>query len=657
MSPTIAPSEEATATLDTLPPELLAQIARATAWMHLRRDGTLALPPFALVCKAALAAARTGIASLRCANIRLVQADSGAKQQNWSKVLCRGSQAVLDVHGCDLPGAALTAWANEANVERRGLAMHKCHSIGSLAIAPALMHTPKLLALVCTSQRLGVAAMEAVSRLTDLRVLCLAESAIEGRSLHSCLACLGELRCCLLGGARILHASRPADGSSAIAAAIDSYEAAATATPDDATNADGAVAGCASCGPQLSVIETTFLPNAEIAALAAAAPAAALVDCCSPAPALAIGLARLRSALQDDGGAACEGLGCVAATALSAVLSARCDGFHETPLHHAAIEGDVEAVALLLEHGAPPDLKDAKGCAHVPVESHPRILRDSPPSESRGLRVRRFTPLARALFWGHAPVVHLLLDSGRCDIDVCNHAAESPTYLAALRGHAECLQLMLKADTTRASMPEASPEGGGERPPSSRAYHDGYTPLHAAVIARSADCIRMLLSHGFDPSAQVPAALPPIPHDRTRPSPSAAQSPLPVMSSHGRSPHVDYFAAQNRYGQSSLHIAARLGASPEIVQMLLASCCDVTLRDERGLTAAQVARTKGGCPVMISLLEAGGGSNRGPKETARAPGQGSSRGRARRRYRGRGRGGAGIAAGGTAAHTNPTELS
>ena len=289
----------------------------------------------------------------------------------------------------------------------------------------------------------------------------------------------------------------------------------------------------------------------------------------------------------------CEGAGCIAETALSAALSARCHGFNETPMHRAAIEGDAPTAALLLEHGAAPNLKDAKGS----------------------------TPLLRAVFWGRAAVVDLLINSGRCDLEAANHAAETPAYLAALRGHSECLRLLLAADTrvtaftphshladTRATAEakakaaaEAEAAGGtaaggtaaGEtagpkargsvagavagagaascdvcpRPgampsacaASRRVYHDGYTPLHAAVISRSLECVRLLLAMGFDPSAQ------------------------------------------NKYQQSALHIAARLGAPAELVKVLLAHGCDVGLRDERGQTAHAVAKTKGFEHLLVLL--------------------------------------------------------
>ena len=122
-----------------------------------------------------------------------------------------------------------------------------------------------------------------------------------------------------------------------------------------------------------------------------------------------------------------------------------------------------------------------------------------------------------------------------------------------LRGHVDCLELLL-------TMP---------RPSSLRdvSFHDGYTPLHAAVIARSIECVRLLLGHGFNPSAQ------------------------------------------NKFLQTALHIAASLEvragctAPVKAAEMLLAAGCDASLKDERGHDAAHVAKRKGQ-EHIVSLIAA-----------------------------------------------------
>ena len=81
--------------------------------------------------------------------------------------------------------------------------------------------------------------------------------------------------------------------------------------------------------------------------------------------------------------------------------------------------------------------------------------------------------------------------------------------VAASRGSADCLRLLLAADATATAAASHEPLSG----PCSvaiRSYHDGYTPLHAAVISRSLPCLELLLAarnaHDhrrlFEPSTQ-----------------------------------------------------------------------------------------------------------------------------------------------------------
>eukprot|EP00967_Tisochrysis_lutea_P152684 scaffold299708_cov32-Tisochrysis_lutea.AAC.5 len=63
-----------------------------------------------------------------------------------------------------------------------------------------------------------------------------------------------------------------------------------------------------------------------------------------------------------------------------------------------------------------------------------------------------------------------------------NHAMETPIYLCALRGHALCCALLLDA--------------GGDELFLNATYHDGWTPIHAAIISRSTPLLAMLLERG-----------------------------------------------------------------------------------------------------------------------------------------------------------------
>ena len=518
-------------TLLALPQELLALVLRSYAGsvFNMRPDGTVALPPLAVLCHAARSALLTHPElALRCAHIKRAAHTPKGLQKNvadtWEAQLgvFRPPTAplrptVLDLHTTDVHAPALCAALDAAASSGqpiRALSLRKCHSVAAAALASVFLHAPRLQALVCTAHVLVDEALHALGGLRELRLLCVAECTVNSDAFLSCLARLRSLRVLMLGGARLVRPALNASGEGIL-----------SLNPTLSTHErllDGAAAAAPSplieCGPHLALVEHTFLTAEDKNMLARVAPLAHTLDLCAPAATLKAGVARLKAILAGSALIACEGAGCIVDAALAATLSARCEGFHETALHHAAIEGDANAAQLLLQHGAMPDVKDAKGN----------------------------TPLARATFWGRTSVCRLLMSKG-ADPHRRNHAAESPVYLAALRGHPDCLSLVLAAD--------AAANGGGESGLGScaaREYHDGYTPLHAAVISRSVPCMHLLIRAGFNASAQ------------------------------------------NKYGQSPLHIAASLGGMPvEGIELLVNAGCSLNLRDERGQTAERVARQRG----------------------------------------------------------------
>ena len=134
-----------------------------------------------------------------------------------------------------------------------------------------------------------------------------------------------------------------------------------------------------------------------------------------------------------------------------------------------------------------------------------------------------------------------------------NHALERPLYIAALRGHPRCVELLLQQ------------QGGGSILEDVE-YCDGYSPLHAACINKNITIIDALLAAGFSPDSP------------------------------------------NKYGQTPLHLAAsgscRLDHQLAAVDRLLLAGAYETLADERGLTPALVAKAHGRDEVFEVLKAA-----------------------------------------------------
>ena len=116
------------------------------------------------------------------------------------------------------------------------------------------------------------------------------------------------------------------------------------------------------------------------------------------------------------------------------------------------------------------------------------------------------------------------------------------------------------------------------------ADHDGYTPLHAAVIGRAPECAALLVEHGFDCNAtnrylQV----------RVRRLCTSPQAPYLPHISPISPPHLPHISPVSPL-QTPLHLAARLG-SYDAAQLLLGYGADPLRRDERNQQARHAAHT------------------------------------------------------------------
>ena len=154
------------------------------------------------------------------------------------------------------------------------------------------------------------------------------------------------------------------------------------------------------------------------------------------------------------------------------------------------------------------------------------------------------TPLLVAAESGCLELCKLLL-AGGADCLAFNTSEESPLYIAALKGEHAIVRLLL-AHCTAHGVPWQD----------SRLYGDGWTPLMAAVLHGSVAVVETLLDAADDPAA--------------------------------------FAGAQNRYGQTALHIAARGTKKDDsgeaILRKLLEAGADPGVKDAYGLTAARVAQ-------------------------------------------------------------------
>ncbi|MBL7143052.1 MAG: ankyrin repeat domain-containing protein, partial [Phycisphaerae bacterium] len=127
-----------------------------------------------------------------------------------------------------------------------------------------------------------------------------------------------------------------------------------------------------------------------------------------------------------------------------------------TPLHRAAMDGDIEQVAKLISGGFYVNLQNMVGNA----------------------------PLHLAAQNGHKDIVEFLL-AGDADVNIKNMSGRTPLHYAAQQGHMEVSELLI----TKGALVDARNKSGG-------------TPLHYAANAGHGDMVELLLGHGADINAQ-----------------------------------------------------------------------------------------------------------------------------------------------------------
>ena len=157
-------------------------------------------------------------------------------------------------------------------------------------------------------------------------------------------------------------------------------------------------------------------------------------------------------------------------------------------IHHAAWNGDVAIVRLLLEAGADKDaawqnetalhLASRKG--HLDIA---RVLLEAGADQDAAMQDGH-TALHSASRKGHLDIVRLLLDPG-VDKDAARQNGETALHLASRKGHLDVVRLLLEAGANKDA-----------------ARQNGATALHGASDQGHLDIVRVLLEAGADKDAR-----------------------------------------------------------------------------------------------------------------------------------------------------------
>jgi ankyrin repeat protein len=254
-----------------------------------------------------------------------------------------------------------------------------------------------------------------------------------------------------------------------------------------------------------------------------------------------------------------------------------------TPLHFAAINGNIEIVELLLNRGATVNAKHCFGITplHNAVESKKMKIIDL--LVSQGADVNAYdsngtTPMHLALENCSKEIINILL-SRVANVNAKEKYGRTYIHIAAERGYSQIVNHLLKQG---AYVNNASQEG--------------YTPLCLAVQKGHEEVVKLLLEHGAKVDVQDKVGKTVLHSSVERGHANVVKLLLQCGA------NVD---AQDKFGESVLHSAVVRGYSV-IIEHLLKHCPDVSNKSNRSaLNCAVHGRRELYGEIVENLLQYG----------------------------------------------------
>ena len=259
------------------------------------------------------------------------------------------------------------------------------------------------------------------------------------------------------------------------------------------------------------------------------------------------------------------------------------DGDGDTPLHHAALEGNVELIHYFIDKGAKLELQDA----HLKTPLHLAAMNDRAEASAALLKrgavletrddYRRTALILCARERGQAATGRVLIAAG-ADVNAVDRFGSTALELAAWRGKADFVDLLLEKG---ARVPESGRQWQGML---SQAASNGLANLFRRLTDKSQDLETVDASGEW--LLQAAAA-------------GGSAEIVGLLLDRGFN-----LGKADRFGWTSLHYAARDGRA-EVIQILFKKGASLDARTIMGQTAYNIAQERGMQAAAALLAEKG----------------------------------------------------
>src|SRR6266403_891490 len=297
------------------------------------------------------------------------------------------------------------------------------------------------------------------------------------------------------------------------------------------------------------------------------------------------------------------------------LLDAALDNSRHTRIHNI-VQSPLDVARILIDHGAEINARSTEDSwtpLHLAAKNggveFVRVLLEHGANVSAEDKEGR-TPLHGAAECRSFELVCLLLEHG-ADVNAQTNYSSTPLLMAANIGNVEVVRVLLKHGADAGAKDE-----------------EGRTPLHGAAECRSVELVRLLLEHGADVNAQTNHSLTPL----LMAAKSGNVEVVRVLLEHGanvgikdeegRTPlhgaaenqsvelvcllleHGAGVNAQTNYSSTPLLMAADIG-NVEVVRVVLEYGANVDVEDKKGRTPFQIASVKGYDEIVRLLSDYG----------------------------------------------------